>query len=49
MRLGMAIKKVQSIYNKIKNDPNVQKPVSYAMYHAWKWCDMHEQCRKDKE
>ncbi len=46
--LNKAKKMIQETYDlAVKNDW-VQKPVSYALYRAWKYCDEHEKPREVK-
>lgn len=49
MKTDTAIKRFIENYNKAKNLKWVQKPVSYALYHTWKWADTYEKPRKVKE
>ena len=42
MKIEKALSLVVGEYNQCKNNPVIRKPVSYALYQAWKWCDRNE-------
>lgn len=49
MRIEKALALVVGEYNQCKDNPQIKKPVSYAVYQAWKWCDANEKERKRDE
>lgn len=48
MRIQTAINKLNAFYVDAKNNDYIRKPVSWALYHTWKWADAYEQPREIK-
>lgn len=46
MRYNTAIKHFIKEYERAKDLAYVRKPVSYALYKTWRWCDSYEKERK---
>lgn len=36
-------------YEHAKENKVVRKPLSYALYHTWKWCDRYEDERQEEQ
>lgn len=49
MSVEKMIGHLMQAYQNALNDETVRKPLSYALYHTWKWVDMQEQERKKEE
>lgn len=49
MKIEKALSLVVGEYNQCKDNPQIKKPVSYAVYQAWKWCNANEKERKIEE
>lgn len=47
MKIEKALSLVVGEYNQCKDNPRIRKPVSYALYQAWKWCDRNEKPRAE--
>lgn len=45
MKLVDALDKVIEEYDKADRNTYIRKPISYALYQAWKWCDEREKER----
>lgn len=45
MRLSTAIKRLTKEYDAAVLKKSVRKPLSYALYHTWKWADTYEKER----
>lgn len=48
MKIEKALALVVGEYNQCKDNPMIRKPVSYALYRAWKWCDANEEAKMDE-
>lgn len=46
MKIQTAINKLNAFYVDAKNNDYIRKPVSWALYHTWKWADAYEQPRE---
>ena len=46
MTLGMAVKYFLDEYDRALKNDRVKKPISYALYHAWEWCNANEKERR---
>ncbi len=42
MKIEKALAHLLGEYNKCKDDQMIHKPVAYALYRTWKWCDENE-------
>lgn len=42
MKIEKALALLVGEYNQCKDDPRIRKPVAYALYRTWKWCDANE-------
>lgn len=42
MKIEKALALLVGEYNQCKDNQWIRKPVSYALYHTWKWCDANE-------
>lgn len=49
MSIGTAITHLLSAYDRAKADKSIRKPISYAFYNTWKWCDTYEKERKENK
>lgn len=45
-KLENAFKHLEKIYNNACENDNVNKPLSYALYHTWKYYNCYEVSRK---
>ena len=45
MKIEKALALLVGKYNQCKGNPMIRKPVSYALYHTWKWCDANEEIK----
>lgn len=48
-RLETAILILRGEFDKAKNNRTVKKPVSYALYKAWRYADAREKERDDEK
>ena len=46
MRKERAIRKFNEFYDKALKSDYVEKPISWALYHTWKWFDNNEKSRR---
>lgn len=46
MKLDTVIRHLRNIYDFVKDEDWVQKPVSYALYQTWKWANYWEKPKK---
>ena len=44
--IKQAIEHLGCTYHRYKNEPYVQKPISFALYQTWKYFDEREKPRK---
>ena len=42
MTLGKVFSHIQSLYQQALINPNIRKPIAWAVYHTWKWVDKQE-------
>lgn len=42
MKIEKALALLVGEYNQCKDDQMIHKPVAYALYRTWKWCDANE-------
>lgn len=47
MKIEKALAHLLGEYNKCKDDQTIHKPVSYALYRTWGWCDENEKPRAE--
>lgn len=47
MTVGKTIDHFIEEYFKAKEDVWIRKPISYALYRTWEWCDKEEKERLD--
>ena len=48
MTLARMLEKFFEEYANAKDSSFVYKPISYALFQTWKWCDVLEECRRLK-
>lgn len=41
-------KRLEKEYKEAVNNPTIKKPMSFALYTVWRWCDVYEKERNDK-
>ena len=47
--IGDAVDRLLLFIEETKKDPKIKKPISWALYQAWKWFDEHELERDEKQ
>lgn len=49
MKLGKVVDHLTNLYKQVKDNPKVRQPLSFSLYHTWRWCQKFEKVREINE
>lgn len=49
MRYSTVMSHLAKEYERAMESKWIRKPISYALYQTWKWCDTYEKDRNEKK